>query len=137
MARRRRRRPRPEEVAPTCPECGELAELGPHPHVERFGPVWACAPCDARVGTYADNVTPLGTLAGPELRAARRRAHAAFDPIWKAGPGSRFDAYAWLADALGLAFELTHIARFDLATCARVVELARTHPNHPDHRSEA
>lgn len=91
--------------------------------MEAYGPVWACLPCDARVGTHSDNVSPLGTLADAPLRRARRRAHDAFDPLWKGKALPRWEAYAWLSEAMGLAAELAHIALFDMAQCRRVVEL--------------
>jgi len=68
----------------------------------------------------------LGTLANAELRAARNRAHAAFDPIWRSGEMSRRKAYAWLGDQLGLPVKRVHIAEFDLATCSKVVSVCKS-----------
>jgi len=74
---------------------------------------------------------PLGTLADAETRAARMKAHDAFDPLWRrrmratqcSKPQAREAAYAWLSRALGLPLDRTHIALFDRAMCDRVVAL--------------
>jgi hypothetical protein len=60
-------------------------------------------------------------MANAELRAARSRAHAAFDPMWR-GAGWRTHAYKWLAAELGIAPEVCHISMMDVAMCERVVE---------------
>lgn len=65
------------------------------------------------------------------LRALRREAHLAFDPLWmakKAREGiprrqAQEDGYAWLGIQLGLPTDLRHIGYFDAATCRRVIEL--------------
>ena len=93
---------------------------------------WQCLPCDAYVGChkagngFGDGTRPLGTLANAELRAARNRAHAAFDPIWRSGEMSRRKAYAWLGDQLGLPVKRVHIAEFDLAICSKVVSVCKS-----------
>jgi hypothetical protein len=83
---------------------------------------WVCTPCDARVGCHPGTVTPLGTPADAELRAARNAAHAAFDPLWDSGELTRTRAYAWLAERMGMRKEDVHIGHFDLAQCQRVVD---------------
>jgi hypothetical protein len=50
-------------------------------------------------------------------------AHAAFDPHWKKGNVKRKQAYARLADALGIAVKDCHIGMFDIQQCARVVSV--------------
>lgn len=82
---------------------------------------YRCAPCDAYVGTHKGTKTPLGTPANAPLRAARSRAHAAFDPIWREGKMSRTRAYAWLSRQLGLPPAETHIGMFSAEQCAAVV----------------
>ena len=84
---------------------------------------YQCAPCDAYVGTHKGTKMPLGTLANAELRAARSRAHCAFDPLWKKGPISRRQAYARLANKLYITTKDCHIAKFDLATCEATLKL--------------
>ena len=50
---------------------------------------YLCESCGAYVGCHGKTKRAKGTPAGPELRAARMRAHAAFDPLWKTGSRSR------------------------------------------------
>jgi hypothetical protein len=120
-----------------CPYCAAPAELVAgaiiYPHrsdlaARRF---WLCRPCNAWVGCHqagngnGDGTRPLGRLADAQLRAAKRAAHAAFDPRWKTRGMTRGRAYAWLAQQLGLPIEATHIGDFDLETCHRVIALCR------------
>jgi ssDNA-binding Zn-finger/Zn-ribbon topoisomerase 1 len=96
----------------------------------RHGPFWSCTrwpKCDGTIGAHKASGDPLGTPADPDTRAARIRAHAAFDPLWQ-GKSARFRgrrklAYRWLALELGIPKGLCHIAMMDAATCERVVEL--------------
>ncbi len=121
--------------APVCPYCGAEAAL--HRSSAKFyrgrdyGPVWACVPCQAWVGCHPGTSTPLGRLANKELRQAKMRAHAAFDPLWKRINGerkmSRGNAYRWLSDRLGIPFDDCHIGMFDIDTCGRVVEVCSEH----------
>lgn len=118
-----------------CPYCSKQPVLVTGDVVYKKRPdlkhlsFWLCAPCDAYVGChkaglgFGDGTRPLGTLANAELRAARNKAHAAFDPIWQSGSMGRRKAYGWLAQALGISVKRTHIAEFDLATCEQVVKL--------------
>ena len=71
--------------------------------------------------TYTDK--PLGRLANAELREWKKKAHAAFDPLWQGGKMRRNQAYAWLAQRLGLPTHLTHIGMFDVITCQQVVRI--------------
>lgn len=89
---------------------------------------WQCAPCDAYIGTHRRNrklgltgAEPLGSLANAELRRARNRAHAAFDPLWRSGEMSRHEAYAWLAGELGVSAANCHIGMMDVDGCRAVV----------------
>ena len=84
---------------------------------------WRCASCDAYVGTHAGTERPLGPLADRPTREARRRAHAAFDPLWRGkDKGARPRAYAWLAKQLDIPGSECHIGYMDVAMCGRVVE---------------
>lgn len=102
----------------TCPYCGAAAERTEH---FAWGTQYECVPCDARVGCHRGTDTPLGTLANAELRAARKAAHAAFDPIWKTRRMSRARAYTWLARALGIRKQYCHIGMFNVAQCEATV----------------
>lgn len=85
---------------------------------------WAflCRSCRAYVGLHPFTAIPLGTLADEPTRDARKRAKAAFNPIWQSGAMTRTDAYIWLARRLDIEnHEECHIGWFDVATCDRVV----------------
>lgn len=114
-----------------CPYCGADAELSTgykvYPHRPDLASlkIWACFPCDAWVGTHKNspNNAPLGRLANAELRVAKRKAHAAFDPLWKSGQMSRKKAYALLSEKMKLKPEDTHIGMFDVEQCKVVIML--------------
>jgi hypothetical protein len=116
-----------------CPYCQQPARLVTGDMIYRRRPelktraYWQCKPCDAHVGCHEGlpHGRPFGTLANAELRRARVAAHAAFDPIWKDRAMGRAAAYRWLREQLGIPKRECHIAMFDLAQCARVVELCR------------
>ena len=117
--------PAPKRVV--CPYCDRDAErvtgkaLYPH-RPDLFGKhFYRCAPCGAHVGCHPNSFTPLGRLADAKLRKMKSAAHAAFDPIWKSGRMSRADAYAWLAEQIGVARQNCHIGMFDVDQCQRVI----------------
>lgn len=86
-----------------------------------------CEPCNAYVGTHkADNVTPLGTLAKPELRRLRRDAHVLFDRMWKGGAMSRSQAYRRLEKLMGVGRDEAHISWMDEEECRRLIEQLKT-----------
>lgn len=64
---------------------------------------------------------PLGRLANKELRAAKQKVHAALDPLWRSGSMKRSDAYALLAEKLGIAPQNCHVGMFDVPTCRAAV----------------
>jgi hypothetical protein len=119
-------------AAVRCEYCRGHAELVggsaiyPHrPDLDRLR-FWRCAPCDAYVGCHPGTENPLGRLANAELRAAKIRAHDAFDPLWKSRKIRRSEAYRRLAKHLGIDDRDCHIGMFDVETCARVVAFARS-----------
>lgn len=68
----------------------------------------------------------IGRLADAELRRWKRRAHAAFDPLWKHGRFKyRNDAYAWLSKKMGIPQNDCHIGRFTVSECKLVVSLCQ------------
>lgn len=116
-------------LTPICPYCGQFSllvggqKIYPHRR-DLYGKLFfLCEPCDAYVGCHQGTTNPLGRLANAELRAAKKQAHAAFDPIWKSGQKKRGSAYAWLADQLGIDKRECHIGMMDAETCRRVVEV--------------
>ena len=116
-----------------CPYCGSNAVLIDSAHVyggRSYGMIWICEPCDAYVGTHANN-EPLGSLANAELRKMRTIAHKAFDPLWQtkmkqskcSKSKARGDGYKWLAQKLKIDIKNCHIGKFYLNQCKRVVEI--------------
>src|SRR5206468_10729013 len=113
-------------LTPMSPYCHQWSELVDSKEIYRgksYGWVYLCRPCNAYVGCHRGTTRPLGKLANAELRRARNEAHDAFDPIWQFGPLKRAEAYAWLAEQLGIARDATHIGEFDLEQCRRVIEV--------------
>lgn len=120
-----------------CPYCDKPAALvtgaAIYPHrPDLFGKkFWQCAPCKAHVGCHAagngegDGTKPLGRLANDELRRWKSKAHAAFDPLWKARTMRRKEAYGWLAQSLGISAANCHIGMFDVDLCKRTVEAVK------------
>lgn len=91
---------------------------------------WAfvCQQCRAYVGLHPFTGIALGTLADEPTREARKRAKAAFNPIWQDGHMKRREAYAWLAAQLGIAnVDECHIGWFDTETCNRVAAICRAY----------
>ena len=102
---------------------------------------WHCSNCGAYVGCHkagavtqigarrvrSDGTLPLGRLADAKLRAAKQRAHDAFDPLWRSGYMGRRQAYAWLAEQLGISVDNCHIGMFDLPTCWKVPGIVHAH----------
>lgn len=112
-----------------CDYCGNPAELvgglDVYPHRPDLADkkLWRCVPCSAYVGCHDGTTRPLGRLANARLRAAKKRAHAAFDPMWKNQGATRKNAYAWLAARLGIRRRDCHIGMMDEDMCARVIEV--------------
>ncbi len=109
-----------------CPYCGAKAVWRDSSIVygKSYGPIWVCSnypACDAYVGCHGGTRTPLGRMADAELRENKKQAHAAFDPLWKAGKMTRAEAYGWLAKELGIPRSECHIGMFDVEMCRRVV----------------
>lgn len=131
----------------TCPYCSKPAELvsgrETYPHRPDLADTyqWRCKPCGASVGCHrkgawfyesgrkivSDGTVPLGRLANAELRQAKMRVHAVFDPIWKDAGMSRKEAYSWLAAKLQIPVSACHVGMFDVAMCERATEVCRAH----------
>ncbi len=110
-----------------CDYCGRRAEYVDSSVIygKSYGMIYLCRPCRAYVGVHDGTNKPLGRLADAELREWKKRAHAAFDPIWQYGRfrRKRNAAYAWLAGKMGLAKEETHIGMFDVSQCKQVIQI--------------
>ena len=114
---------------PICPECGKESQQATgeriYPHRQDLWHLkfYLCEDCNAYVGCHRTTGEPLGSLATEDIRAARREAHAVFDPVWKQGVMQRHKAYSWLAKKLGIKVKDCHIGQFDVETCKRVVNI--------------
>ena len=131
---------KPEEVF--CPYCLEPAEFVSSTEVyngRNYGMIYLCRPCWAYVGVHKGTVKPLGRLADDELRYWKKRAHSAFDPIWKERlerkskidprykkQMARGGRYKKLASLMNLTSKECHIGMFDVEQCRTVVKLCNT-----------
>lgn len=114
---RRQKRPKPVSCL-TCGGLGVLADRGPN-----GVPAWVCeayaAGCDSYVGVHPGTTLALGTMAGPELRAARLKTHRWLDRLWrgKATP-TRKEVYQLVGTILGI--RRFHVAQSDLPLLAKL-----------------
>lgn len=117
---------------PKCSHCNREAILTDgqviYPHREdlwhKF--FWKCPSrdCGAYVGCHPNTSKALGTPANEQLRKARSRAHASFDPLWKDNGNDRarrVEEYEWLMDQMGLDRDSCHIGMMTIEQCERVV----------------
>ena len=111
-----------------CPYCGKNAKMVSGQSIYPYRrdlfekTFYLCEPCKAYVGCHPGTQKPLGRLADAALRAGKREAHAAFDPIWKEGYMRRGQAYAWLGKELEL--PAPHIGEMDLQQCQKTKEIS-------------
>jgi len=81
--------------------------------------VWFCKPCYAYIACRNNTKTPLGTMAGPELRNLRYKAHQIFDPLWNSGQMTQVDAYAILEREFGAEIR---IESSNAEQCKKIIE---------------
>lgn len=113
---------------PKCQECGQRARLvggeAIYPHRRDLFDMWFyLCQCGAYTGCHKGTQYAKGAPCGPLTRAARIRAHKAFDPLWQSGKMSRSAAYRWLADAMGMRKAECHIGLMGREDVERVVQL--------------
>lgn len=99
-------------MARNCPICGEV----PRRIRTRYGVRRECC------GLWAWGNKPL---VGALTHEARKRAHAAFDPLWQNGHLSRGEAYRRLRVHMGLSSGDCHMAQMDAATANRVPSIVK------------
>ncbi len=106
----------------SCATCHREMRLCNTPH----GVGYVCGECGARHGAHQKTGEPLGQPAkDKETRQLRVDAHEALDALWR-GRGAKMtrdQAYAWLAEEMGLTSTECHIARFDAAQCEIAIRL--------------
>ena len=81
-------------------------------------PFWRCDACKNFVGCHhktKNRTQPLGVIADPAMKAARRHIHALLDPIWQNGGLSRKHIYARLTDTLGRQYHTADLRTLDEA----------------------
>lgn len=132
---------RPNGHEPDCPYCGKksLRVDSACIYGRSYGTIFLCPECDAYVGQHHVHRNdkkhygrPLGTLANAETREWRKRAHAAFNPLYENRIiGDRKQTYAAMRHALGWTVDQAHIAKQGVDGCKKIVEwamgIARTH----------
>jgi len=107
-----------------CPYCNNKAVLVDSKivYARSYGNIWYCEPCKAWVGVHKNsNNKPLGRLANAELREWRKKAHRAFDPLWKTGKYKRNEAYKMMTSKLNISVKDCHIGMFDIEMCKRLI----------------
>lgn len=126
----------PRVRPPDCLECGKTAaqttsqKIYPRRPDLWNRPMWICA-CGAYVGCHDGTIMPKGRPAGKVTRAARIKAHAAFDPMWMAKmhrdgcsrTKARKAGYKWLGEHLGIGNLGCHIGEMNATLALRVVEI--------------
>jgi ssDNA-binding Zn-finger/Zn-ribbon topoisomerase 1 len=117
-------------LAHPCPECGDEMTL----RKSSFGLFYGCARyprCKATHSAHPDG-RPLGIPGDAKTKAARQRAHKAFDTLWHGAqaPMSRTEAYLWLQDVTGLPKGEAHIGRFSVRQCDRLIRLVEKNDAH-------
>jgi len=127
----RRHRPPPRLKPPLlfekldCPDCG-----APMRHRDGiYGLYYACSEykttgCKGSHGARPDG-SPKGIPGDARTRKMRIAAHRVLDPLWK-GEDPKFDsqseAYAWMANVMGMSHDEAHIARFSSDDCKQLVD---------------
>lgn len=104
-----------------CPECDAPMVL----RDSKYGPFYGCSmyfatKCPGSHGAHPDGA-PMGTPANQAAKAARIRAHDAFDHMWRGMGMRKNDAYRWMAKAMGLSEDEAHIGMFTIAQCEKLI----------------
>jgi len=112
-----------------CDYCGQRAEFVDSKVVygSSHGMIYLCRDCDAYVGVHKGTKQPKGRLANAELRSYKKKAHTAFDPLWRYDGMTRRQAYQWLSKQMKIPESEAHIGMFDVARCVRAIQLCNAH----------
>lgn len=60
------------------------------------------------------------------LRLLRHEGHSLLDPLWQFGGMTRFQAYRWLSERMGIHFSKTHFGMFDKFLCRKAIHILKT-----------
>lgn len=109
-----------------CSSCGGDVVIAHHTEVygreySEWPWMYRCPACDSSVGMHPFTSIPLGTLADRQLRTLRNNCKQPFELVWRSGLMSRDQAYAALADHLGMPVENCHFGWFDADQCRRAL----------------
>jgi len=124
----------PLPVPEVCQHCNAAVKLVNNSEIyggREFGEwPWAyrCTGCGAYVGLHPFTAIPLGTLANSEMRNARKTLKEAFNPLWQHGSMTRSEAYAWLAQQMGISEGECHIGWFDVKQCTKALAIVKRKP---------
>lgn len=115
--------------APEFCACGCAVEIAHHSQVygraySEWPWMYRCPNCGSSVGMHPFTNIPLGTLADDALKKARKESKQPFEMLWQSRRMTRAQAYAALADHLGIEAGKCHFGWFDAATCARAKDWA-------------
>lgn len=116
--------PMVDKPVPTrCRYCGGAVDLVSaalvQPNGRKDNHLYMCVSCGASVGTHTGTAVPMGLLSNRRHRRQKQRVHNMFDATWRSGRLTRSEAYAALADGLGLSPEDCHIGWMDETTLSR------------------
>lgn len=115
----------PEDIL-YCPYCGKPTKLVDSKVIYKksgYGLIYLCKLCNAYVGVHKGTTIPKGTPANRILRELRKQLHLTFDPKWKYGKMERNEAYAWLADKMGIDVKHCHISSFNTEQCNDAIDI--------------
>lgn len=114
----------PLPIPTVCPHCNSEVQIVGNEDIygKPYGEwPWAfrCRSftCDSYVGMHPFTNIPLGTLANPVLREARKRVKARFNPIWQGRMTSRRNCYEALARSMNIPPSKCHFGWFNLEQC--------------------
>lgn len=94
---------------------------------QSYGMIYLCSnypKCDAMVGVHRGTSTPLGRMANAELRYWKKKAHEAFDQIWRSNPNKthRTGAYKYLQEVMEMSASEAHIGNFNIEQCRLLIQ---------------
>ncbi|MFZ6744426.1 zinc-finger-containing protein [Undibacterium sp. JH2W] len=113
-----------------CPHCqSKVIKIAHHDEIygKAFGEWpwdYLCTGCRAYVGMHPFTNIPLGTLADTSLRKARSECKQPFEVLYQSKKMTRDQAYAELAQHLGIPVSECHFGWFGIATCERARDWA-------------
>lgn len=111
-----------------CADCGSEMTL----KKGKFGKFYSCNRWpECRGGQSAHpSGKPMGRAGDAETRAARTKAHTAFDTLWQSGVMTRAQAYIWMQRELKIPRSDAHISLFTKRDCELLIakiKLAKKH----------